>query len=366
MRKDPFAPTKLLVSTFLALCGLCAPPVLGQPVPGLPTASQKAITGQTLGITQIQVNYHRPLVKGREIWGELVPWGQIWRAGANENTTMEFSHGVKINGQELAAGTYGLHMIPTPEYFTVIFSKDSQLWGSFGYNPEQDALRVEVKPVPAPMRDEMTFEFTDLEQGSATFRLHWEKLQIPVRIEVATDALVLQHIEQHLASVPEDSWVAWNSAANYALNFKVYPEQAVRWIDHALALEENYRNLRIKALLERQNGDTAAFEKTLEKALGVATAAQVNTLGYFFALQKDLPMALQIFARNTADNPESWLAWASLGEAQAASGQVEEAKASYGKAHELAPDEGKERLAPVLEQLGEQSGPRPVQAFWFG
>ena len=119
----------------------------------LPRQSQHALLTQRIGLTDITINYHRPLANGRQIWGKVVPYGQVWRAGANENTTIAFSDPVTIEGQPLDKGTYGLHMIPGENQWTAIFSKNSTSWGSFTYKQDEDALRVNVKPQAAELHD---------------------------------------------------------------------------------------------------------------------------------------------------------------------------------------------------------------------
>jgi hypothetical protein len=118
----------------------------------LPRPSQHAVVTQRIGITDITIKYHRPLVNKREIWGKVVPYGQVWRAGANENTTISFSDPVTIEGKQLAKGIYGLHMIPGQNEWTVIFSNEHTAWGSFTYKQDDDALRVTVKSKPADFR----------------------------------------------------------------------------------------------------------------------------------------------------------------------------------------------------------------------
>src|SRR5882724_4381433 len=134
----------------------------------LPDVSQAAEVKQRIALTDITVKYHRPLVNGRKIWGGLVPLGEVWRAGANENTTIEFSDPVSVEGQPLAKGIYGLHMIPTADSWTVIFSKMSSAWGSFSYKQEEDALRVNVKPRPIEMDEALEYEFEELKPDSVT------------------------------------------------------------------------------------------------------------------------------------------------------------------------------------------------------
>ena len=137
----------------------------------LPRDSQHAKVIQRVGITDITINYHRPLVKGRKVWGGLVPYGQVWRAGANENTTIEFTDPVTIEGKPLAKGIYGLHMLPTENEWTVIFSKTATAWGSFTYNQSEDALRVTVKPQAAEMKEAMAYEVDDVTPTSAVIAL---------------------------------------------------------------------------------------------------------------------------------------------------------------------------------------------------
>src|SRR6476659_3580953 len=152
------------------LCAAAAlaasPAVLAQQV-DFPRPSPNASVSQMVGITEITLHYSRPGVKNRKIWGGLVPYGEVWRTGANENTTISFSTPVKIDGHELAAGTYGLQTIPTASDWTVIFSKDAELWGAFDYKQEHDALRIQATPRPADMQERMSFDFTDLTDTSS-------------------------------------------------------------------------------------------------------------------------------------------------------------------------------------------------------
>ena len=159
--------------------------------------SLKAGVMQRLGAdTDITIEYSRPGVKGRKIWGALVPYGMApgnqysknqpfpWRAGANENTTISFSKDVLIEGKPLPAGKYGLHMIPSEKEWTIVFSKNNSAWGSFSYKPEEDALRVTVTPVAAPFEVWLSYGFDDLAGKSATAFLRWEKLKVPFKISL--------------------------------------------------------------------------------------------------------------------------------------------------------------------------------------
>src|SRR5690242_1968667 len=150
----------------------------------LPRGSQHARVTQRVGITDITINYHRPLVKGRKVFGGLEAYGKVWRAGANENTTIEFTDPVTIEGKPLAKGTYGLHMIPGESEWTVIFSKNHLAWGSFTYNEADDALRVTVKPKASEAHEALTYDFDNMTDTSALATLYWEKIAVPFKIEV--------------------------------------------------------------------------------------------------------------------------------------------------------------------------------------
>src|SRR5580765_4180017 len=160
----------------------------------IPRVSQRGTVSQRIGLSDITIAYHRPAVGGREIWGKTVPYGKVWRAGANENTTITFSDDVSIEGKPLAAGTYGLHMIPGKDQWTIIFSKNSTSWGSFSYDEKEDALRVTVTPTTDQNFDTLTYTFDDVKPDSALATLRWEKLAVPFRISVDVKAVTFKSI----------------------------------------------------------------------------------------------------------------------------------------------------------------------------
>src|SRR5271167_1017859 len=150
----------------------------------IPRVSQHAIVEQTLGISTITIHYHRPMAGDREILGKTIPYGKVWRAGANDNTTIQFSDDVAVEGKPLPAGTYGLHMIPDQDQWIVIFSKNSTSWGSFSYDEKEDALRVTVKPHADESFNVLTYTFDDIKPDSATATLRWEKVAVPFNVTV--------------------------------------------------------------------------------------------------------------------------------------------------------------------------------------
>ncbi len=229
----------------------------------IPRVSPLSKLTQTIGISDITVTYSRPAVKGRVIWGELVTYDKIWRVGANENTTVQFPEPVTINGKSLAAGTYGIHMLPGKDTWTVIFSKDTQLWGDTGYKEENDALRLNVKPVQCEMNERLTFDFEDITDGSASLVLKWEKTKISVPFTIDTKKIVLDNIGKRF------SWSTANSAATYILSADIDPKEGLKWSDYSIMMQENYQNLKIKAQLLAKSGDKKAASEVMEKALSL-------------------------------------------------------------------------------------------------
>src|SRR5271154_2602108 len=183
----------------------------------LPLQSQRAEVSQTIGITSVTISYHRPLAKDREVWGGLVPYGKVWRAGANQNTTITFSDPVTVEGQPLDKGTYGLHMIPNADEWTIIFSKNSTSWGAFTYDQAEDALRVTVKPAAADMHNALTYDFDDLHKDSAVVELQWEKIAVPFKVSVDVHDVVEASLKKQLRNLSQYTWMSWDDAADYLL-----------------------------------------------------------------------------------------------------------------------------------------------------
>jgi tetratricopeptide (TPR) repeat protein len=338
----------------LSLAALIGAPATGQVPPlTLPQVSQKATVSQTIGLTDITISYHRPGVKGRQIWGGLVPYGEVWRAGANENTTISFSSPVKVEGQPLAAGTYGLHMIPNEGDWTIAFSTVSWAWGSFSYDPEEDALRVAVKPQPAPFKEWLAYDFEDPGPDSVKVVLRWEKLAVPFTVLVDTPAVVVANIRKELRGLPRFSWQGWNQAAAYCAREKVNLDEAMEWADRSIGVQEDFANLRTKAALLELKGDTGAAEKLRARALPLATEVELNAYGYQLLAQDKVAEAIEVFKKNVKDHPESWNVWDSLGEAYARQGDKASAMENYTHALGMAPQDQKERIEGILKHLKE-------------
>jgi hypothetical protein len=234
----------------------------------LPRPSPNASVSQTVGVTEITIKYSRPGVKDRQIWGKVVPYGEVWRTGANENTTIKFSTPVRIDGHELPAGVYGLQTLPTAGDWTVIFSKDANEWGAFSYKQADDALRIQAKPLPAPFRERMAFDFDDVTDTAAKVVIHWEKLEVSFTVEVDTPKLVAAKVKEAVR------WQTSYQAAAYCIQNDTCLDDASRWLDASIALDENFTNLRAKAMLLAKKNDSQGAAMYAEKALAAAKTAQ--------------------------------------------------------------------------------------------
>jgi hypothetical protein len=233
----------------------------------IPRPSPNASVSQTVGITEITIKYSRPGVKGRQIWGKLVPYGEVWRAGANENTTIRFSTPVKVEGHELPAGIYGFQAIPTAGDWTIIFSKDANEWGAFSYKQADDALRIQARPQQAEPRERMAFDFDDVTDTTARVVLQWEKLKVPFTVEVDTPKLVTARLKESVR------WQTPYQAASYCIQNNTCTDEASRWLDASIAMQENFANLRAKAMLLAKRNDPGAATYA-QKALALAKTAQ--------------------------------------------------------------------------------------------
>jgi tetratricopeptide (TPR) repeat protein len=318
----------------------------------VPMVSQKATVMQRIGLTDITIDYHRPGVNGREIWGKLVPFNDVWRAGANENTTITFSDPVKIDGNDLPAGIYGLHMIPTENDWTIIFSKNNWSWGSFFYDQKQDALRISVKPQASEFQEWLVYTMDNPSPNSVDVNLRWGKLKVGFNVSVDLNQVVINHFKKELDNLQGFSWQAWNQAANYALRNKIELDEALAWSDKSIGINKNGLNLWTKARLLETKGNNSEADKLKNEALSIATEAEINTIGYQYLFAKQTDQAIEIFKKNINLHPDSWNVYDSLGEAFAAKGEKKQAIENYEKAQSMVKDDAnKNRITKVLSNL---------------
>ena len=317
----------------------------------LPTVSQRAVVTQRIGLTDVTIVYHRPRVDGRKIFGDLIAYGRVWRAGANNNTTFEISDPVTVEGQPLAAGRYGLHAIPGPDQWTVIFSRNSTSWGSFTYDEKEDVLRVVVKPVAAGFREELTYEFSDLEPESAVLALTWERVRVPIRLAVDTKQITLESVRNQLRNLPGYTSEAWNDAAMYCLDNEFNYEEALRWADRSIQEQEGFGNLITKARVLEALDRQSEAKAVIEKALPMGNAVDLYGYADMLLKQRRLEDAAAVVRRNLAAHPDSWLALVTQARLQSATGERTAARKTFDQALSRAPAGGSPLVRRLIQRL---------------
>lgn len=334
----------------------------------LPAGSQQAKVSQRIGITDVSIHYSRPSVNNRVVWGNLVPYGMNnlgfgtakespWRAGANENTIIKFTNDVKIEGQALRAGKYGLHMvIHEDDKATIIFSKNSSAWGSYFYDPEDDALTVDVATEKTSHTEQLTFDFINVDATSAVAALKWEEKQIPFKIEVDVANVVLADIRQKLENSPGFNRQTWEQAANYSLNNGGDLDEALGWINGAIAgqffSQKNFNNLNIKAGILTKLGKTTEADAVMDEALTMATILETHGYGRQLIGQGQKEKALKVFKINAKKNKGIWPVDFGLARGYAANGNYKTALKHLKIAEKRAPNKpNKDAIAGFIVKL---------------
>jgi DUF2911 family protein len=291
--------TSAFALVFLLLCAASYASAQA-PALRLPRPSQKASVMQTIGVTDLTITYSRPGVKGRKIWGDppaaaaagtatlddsstrpkdapIVPYGHVWRAGANEATTFAVTDDVLINGQKLAAGTYSLHTIPGKDEWTIIFNSDAGQWGSFQYDEKKDVLRIKAKPETAPDSEEwLTFEIPSVGPSTAKIVLRWEKIAVPFTVEVPNmDALVRAKIDAAITANPTEWRIPLQVAGQYANDDKW--DEALKWVDQSIKVKETFQNLATKARFLFAAGRKDEAFAVADQAIARGKADKVDT-----------------------------------------------------------------------------------------
>lgn len=320
----------------------------GQQVLTHPMASQKAKVSQQIGLTDIEIAYSSPAVKGRKVWGGIVPYDRLWRVGANENTTITLSHDAKIEGKDIPAGTYGLHMMPSEKEWTVIFSKDHSAWGSYSYRKANDALRITVTPKAADHTEWLTFSFPEKSASTTRVEMRWEKLAVGFNIALDVPEIVLANMERELTSVLGFNPDAWQEAAAYCYANDMHLDKAENFIDRSIRMRKSFGNLNIKAQLLAKQGKNKEAEALMDEALVMGTEGEINAYGYQLMTAGKTNDALEVFKMNTKKFPKSWNCWDSLAEAYLAEGNKAKAKSYYAKARKMAPEQQQERIDGIL------------------
>lgn len=353
------ATAAILGTAFISICSFA------QGITTPRTPSPASSVSQTIGISTVTVKYSRPSVKGREIWGSLVPYGWTkqgfgnnkeapWRAGANENTVIEFSHPAKVEGQMVPAGSYGLFIAVNKDNTAdLILSKDYKSWGSFWYNDKNDQMRAKINTRTIPNTEFLTYSFNNLTKNSGELDLDWEKKQFPIKIEFDVDKLVMENAAEELKGQVGFTWQGYTSAATYALQNKAYLDKALEWSEAAVTRNKNFTTLRLKSdVLEAMNKPQEA-EAARKQAGDLATEGELNTYGYQLLNQGQSDKAIEILTLNTQKFPKSANAWDSLGEAYFTKGDKKNAAVYFKKSLSSNPsDATKANSERYLKQMG--------------
>lgn len=321
----------------------------------MPETSPGASVSQSIGLTDMTVVYHRPGVKNRKIWGDVVPYDQVWRVGANENTAVSFSTPVRVGGKELAAGTYGLHMIPGETEWTVILSTNATSWGSYFYDEKEDAVRVKAKPETCEATERLVFLFSGLKDNSVDIVMRWEKLQIAFTVEVDLQGTVLASLRREMRTNKGFNMEALRDAAAWCLRNNVNLDEATAWADRSIQRSEQFSNVLLKSQILAKLGKSKESDDTFARAVKLATTeGDLNQLGYHHLTNNRLKEAVDVFRRNAKEHPLSWNAHDSLAEALEKTGDKKGAMESYRKALDLTKEEDqKTRIQKAIKGLSE-------------
>jgi tetratricopeptide (TPR) repeat protein len=317
----------------------------------IPRVSQRGMVSQRIGLTDITITYSRPEVGGREIWGKIVPYGKAWRAGANENTTINFTDDVSIEGKALAAGTYGLHTIPDKDQWTIIFSKNSASWGSFSYDEKEDALRVTTKPQAADFREALTYTFEEIKPDSTAATLRWEKLAVPFHVSVDTKAVVLRSIKNELRNVGGFTWGGFDEAAKWCLDNNYNLEEALKWEDTSIQNEERFENYETKSRILDAMGRKEESAKTLSTAFDKASAIQLYVYARGLQRSGNAKRAFELYPQVPKKDASHWVSHLALARLSSNTGDFPTAAKEITQAISGAPDATKPFLQPLLKRL---------------
>ena len=317
--------------------------------------NKKAWVGERVGLTDVTIMYDRPGVKGREgkIWGQLVHYGfkdlgfgtstaSPWRAGANENTTIEFSNPVKIEGMDLPAGKYGFMIDVEPEHCVLIFNKRTSSWGSYFYDPKEDALRVTVKQVTSDKSVEwLKYEFSNESASGATISLMWEKWIIPCRVETDLKRDQLEVFRKELSSSKSFDYKNWEQAAAYTSENNVDLEEGLGWADRAIMYggASSFSTLSTKASILEKLQKQSEAEAIMKNALSLGSKEELFNYGTSLIKKNQKSQAMDVFKINYNKYPKDYLSSMGMARGYSAMNDFSTAVKYANNAYKLSQDE---------------------------
>ncbi len=331
----------------------------------IPRISPEVQESQKLGVTKITINYSSPSVRGRDVWNNpnVIPQEGnpiAWRAGANMNTTITFSTDVLIEGQLLKAGTYGFHVIPKKNIYTLLFAHNNNQWGSYYLDVEKDVtLSVEVESEESPFSEQLDFEFFDRTENSLIIGLEWEKRRLPFKVEVDLNSTTVLSFRSELRGINTYHWQAWNDAANWCLNHNTNLEEALEWVNRSInggyggfAADKNLRNLGTKIkLLEKLNMKTE-LQSTIKEAKALyANSHDAIDFGIFLLRNGFYQDAYDYNNSNFKIYPKAWLIQLNRGLSQYFLGNTKASLKDIKKVKELAPEQFQNRLNEIITEV---------------
>lgn len=331
----------------------------------IPHSSPEVQESQKLGVTNITISYSSPSVKGRDVWNNpnVIPQNGnpiAWRAGANMNTTIDFSTDVLIEGQLLKAGTYGFHVIPKGEVFTLLFAHNNNQWGSYYLDVDKDVtLSVDVISVESPFSEQMDFEFLDRTENSLTIGLEWANRRLPFKVEVDLNTTTIESFRSELRGINTYHWQAWNDAANWCFNHDTNLEEALEWANRSInggyggfSADKNLRNLGTKIKILQKLNKNKDLQATLLEAKSLyATSHDANDFGIFLLRNGYYKDAYDYNNEKFKQYPDAWSIQLNRGLSQYFLGNIKASVKDIKKVKESAPERFHNRLDEIIAEV---------------
>jgi len=306
----------------------------------MPEVSQDASITQRLGISDVTIKYNSPGTLGRKIFGGIIPYNAIWRAGANENTTIHFSHDAMVEGKEIKAGTYGLYMIPGKDKFQILFSRFSQSWGTVLPKEDELVLKVSVTPEKIAYQEWLGYNFTERSANKLIAVLEWADVRVPFKIEFDIAQIVIDNAIAELKGQAGFSGTGYMQLAAFCLQNNTNLDEAMTWVEISISRKKTFSNLKVKADLLLKKGQDVAAKKLMDEAFPLGKIWELNTYGYSLLNENKTKEAIKIFTFNIEKHSNHRAIWRfidSLGEAYLKDGNKKMALKYYKEAKEKAP-----------------------------